>query len=275
MLARLGALGDLPARSLPVGQVVVIVNGREMGRLAVGRPTRLVRRPGLLVSQAEIEAELRRSLVELGGQTNEANVQWGCEVVDLDEDPCGVTVRLADGETLRTGRAGAPLLDSYEAERDRVFVPLLNRPWVQRRIWDQASQLTLSYRGGPLAAARRWSPAWRPGDRVPDLSCRRQDRSCSRLHAELSPRWGLLAAPSPTAQGCLQVACDCLGCDRVVPLIPEGRPGRTVLLVRPDAHLAWRGSTSDGLRRWLSDALDGGPAKDAAARPVVVSGWDA
>jgi hypothetical protein len=111
-------------------------------------------------------------------------------------------------------RAGTALLDSYEAERrpvaaevlastssmtrlvlgdtvvarlvrDRVFVPLLNRPWVQRQIWEQASQLTLSYRGGPLDSPRRWSPSWQPGDRVPDLGCRRQDGARTQLHAEL------------------------------------------------------------------------------------------
>ncbi|HEY6424810.1 MAG TPA: FAD-dependent monooxygenase [Pseudonocardiaceae bacterium] len=456
VLARLGALGDLPARSLPICQVVVSVNGREVGRLAVGRSTRLVRRPGLLVSQAEIEAELQRRLVELA----DTSVQWGREVVGLDEDPSGVAVRLADDETLRTGwvvgcdgahsavrtatrigfpgvalverflladvraelplprdsvavwlrgedmlaafplpgvdlwrlmapapsstggeatgdavlhaltglleahtgypagvvhgaqwtstfrfhrrladayrrgrvllagdaahihspfggqglntgigdaenlawklalvtegRAGTALLDSYEAERrpaaaevlsstssmtrvvlgdttaarlvrDRVFVPLLNRPWVQRRIWDKASQLTLSYRAGPLTSSRHRSLPWRsrPGDRVPDLVCRREDGSGTQLHAELGPRWALLAAPSPTAQGCLHLARGWLGGDRVVLLNPDGQSPRTALLVRPDAHLAWRGSTGDGLRRWLAGALD----PDRAATP--------
>lgn len=462
VLARLGALGDLPARSLPIGQVVVSINGREVGRLAVGRPTRLVRQPGLLVSQAEIEAELRCRLAKLG-----AGVQWGREVVDVEEDPGGVTVRLAEGETLQTGwvagcdgahsavrkaahigfpgvalverflladvraelplprdtvavwlrgqdmlaafplpgadlwrlmapapptasssaqdltgdavldaltgllevhagypagvvrsaqwtsafrfhrrladtyrqgrvllagdaahihspfggqglntgigdaenlawklalvtegRAGTGLLDSYQAERrpvaaevlastssmtrlvlgdtaaarlvrDRVFVPLLNRPLVQRRIWEQASQLTLSYRGGPLASPRRRSPlpGPGPGDRVPDVVCRRQDGAHTQLHAELGPRWALLAAPSPAAQGCLQLARGRFGADRVVALIPDGQPPRAVLLVRPDAHLAWRGRTSDGLRRWLAGALDPGSAQTLPPEP--------
>lgn len=468
VLARLGALGDLPARSLPVGQVVVSINGREVGRLPMGRPTRLVQRPGLLVSQAEIEAELRCRLAKLSG---EASVQWGREVVDVDEDPGGVTVRLADGATLRTGwvvgcdgahsavrkaacigfpgvalverflladvkaelplprdtvavwlrgqdmlgafplpgadlwrlmapappttagdpaqdwagdavldaltglltahagfpagvvrgaqwtssfrfhrrladtyrqgrvllagdaahihspfggqglntgigdaenlawklalvtedRAGTALLDSYEAERrpvaaevlastssmtrlvlgdtavarlvrDRVFVPLLNRPWVQRRIWEQASQLTLSYRGGPLASPRRWSSSWQPGDRVPDLICRRQDGARTQLHAELGPRWALLAVPSPTARGCLQVARGWLGGDRVIPLTPDRQRPRTVLLVRPDAHLAWRGNTSEGLQRWLTGALDPRPATTPPPEPSRPAG---
>ncbi|MGH3872707.1 MAG: FAD-dependent monooxygenase [Pseudonocardiaceae bacterium] len=451
VLARLGALGDLPARSLPIGQVVVSINGREVGRLAMGRPTRLVRRPGLLVSQAEIEAQLRCRLAELGDAA-----QWGREVVDLEQDPSGVTVRLVDGETLRTGwvvgcdgahsvvrkaahigfpgvplverflladvqaelplprdtvavwlrgqdmlaafplpgvdlwrlmapapageavqgdavldaltglltihagypagvvrgaqwtstfrfhrrladtyrqgrvllagdaahihspfggqglntgigdaenlayklalvtegRAGAVLLDSYQAERrpvaaevlastssmtrlvlgdtavarlvrDRVFVPLLNRPWVQRRIWERASQLTLSYRASP----RRWFSSCQPGDRIPDLGCRRQDGAGTRLHAELGPRWAVLAAPSATAQGCLEIARGRLGADRVVGLTPDGPPPPAVLLVRPDAHLAWRGRTSDGLRRWLAGALDPDAATTHQATP--------
>src|SRR4051794_7469122 len=52
VLGRLGALGDLPQRSLRIHQVVVSVAGRELARLAVGRLTPLVQRPALLISQA-------------------------------------------------------------------------------------------------------------------------------------------------------------------------------------------------------------------------------
>lgn len=100
---------------------------------------------------------------------------------------------------------------------------------------------------------------------MPDLGCRRQDGACTQLHAELGARWALLAAPSPTAQGCLQVAREWLGGDRVLLLTPDRQSPRAVLLVRPDAHLAWRGSTSDGLRRWLAGALDLNLAHEVAA----------
>lgn len=110
---------------------------------------------------------------------------------------------------------------------------------------------------------------------MPDLLCRRQDGSCTPLHAELGPRWALLAAPSPIAQACLQVARDRLGGDRVSALTPDGQPARTVLLVRPDAHLAWQGNTSGGLQRWLTGALDGDPARDTAAGAVVASSGEA
>src|SRR5256885_16827153 len=58
VLDRLGALGDLPSRSLPVNQVVVHVNGRELGRLAGGGATRPRRGGGLPGSPAPIRAAL-------------------------------------------------------------------------------------------------------------------------------------------------------------------------------------------------------------------------
>src|SRR5918998_5506487 len=95
VIDRLGALGDLPSRSLPVRQVMVHVGGRELARLAVGTPTRLVRRPGLLVSQAEIEGELRRRVGGLGG-----GLEGGREVGGLEAISEGVAVRLVDGEVV-------------------------------------------------------------------------------------------------------------------------------------------------------------------------------
>ncbi len=458
VLDRLGALGDLPSRSLPVNQVVVNVNGRELGRLAVGGATRLGRHVGLLVSQAEIEAELRRRLGELGGA-----VEWGRELVGLDQDRDGVRLRLDGGESLvagwvvgcdgahsrvrkavgigfpgvplierfaiadvradfalprdavtvwlrgehmiavfplpgadlwrlmaplpgtqstdpgaaqvralltaavaeeggypasavrsadwtstfqihrrladtyrrgrvllagdaahihsplggqgmntgigdaenlawklaavGSGRARPALLDTFEAERrpiaaevlgstssmtrlvfadgpisrlvrDWIFVPLLNRPLVQRLIAEQASQLKVSYRGGPLAAGgRSLRRGVRPGDRVADLDCVRSDGSPTRLHAELGPGWALLGAPSGTEL--IDVVRDRLGESAVVQLLPDSLRGSAgdsdALLVRPDGHQAWRGRDPASLRRWLATAL-GPPA--AVVQPL-------
>jgi 4,5-epoxidase len=155
--------------------------------------------------------------------------------------------------------------------RDRIFVPLLNRPLVQRLIAERASQLKVSYRAGPLAHAG--GVAWRgvrPGDRVPDLDCLRADGARTRLHAELGPRWALLgpsdAGPSDaglTDAGLADAVRSRLGDGAVVPLRPITPIGsaadRSVLLVRPDAHLAWRGRDPAALRRWLVTAL-GSPA---------------
>ncbi len=429
------------------------VDGRELGRLAVGGATRLGRHMGLLVSQAEIEAELRRRLGEFGGA-----VEWGRELAGLDQDSDGVRLQLADGETLAAGwvvgcdgahsrvrkaagiafpgvplierfaladvradlalpreavavwlrgehmiaafplpgddlwrlmaplpetvpydpeheadpeairavltnalaeeagylaaavrsadwtstfrihrrlaetyrrgrvllagdaahihspvggqgmntgigdgenlawklalvaggRARPALLDTFEAERrpiaadvlgatssltklvfedgllsrfvrDRIFVPLLNRPLVQRLIAEQASQLKVGYRGGPLAPGGRWV---RWGQRVADLDCIRADGTATRLHAELGPRWALLApqgAPPALTATLLAAVDEHLGENAVVLLRTADSigPGTepSLLLVRPDAHLAWRGRDRAALTHWLVTAL--------------------
>jgi 4,5-epoxidase len=417
VLDRLGALGDLPARSIAMRRVVVHVGGREIATLPVGMPTRRVPRPGLVVSQAEIEGELRRRFAELGG-----TVEWGVRVTDLDAvgaewivgcdgahsavrkaagigfpgvplverflladvraalplprdgvtvwldgeamvsafplpgenrwrlmapdpdptierdpgavlaelrrllaryagldvaaDPLwtstfrfhrrlaetyrrgrvllagdaahihspfggqGLNTGIGDAENLAwklalvvTGRAAPALLDTYEAERrpvaeevlastsgmtttllggsrtarlvrDHVLVPLMNLPPVQRLIWEQASQLLVSYRRGPLGG--RALRGLRPGDRVADVACRRADGSATRLHAELGGGWAVLGADRAALDACAAVADERLG---AVTRLTGG--GSEVLLVRPDGHLAWRGSSPEALIRSL------------------------
>jgi 4,5-epoxidase len=73
----------------------VSVAGRDLGRLAVGRPTPLVQRPALLVSQTEIENALRDRLARLGG-----TVEWGRAVVNLDAGASGVEVVLDDSQAV-------------------------------------------------------------------------------------------------------------------------------------------------------------------------------
>lgn len=447
VLDRLGALGDLPQRSVPIKQVITHVDGKLMARLKVGQQTKLVTRPGLLMSQAEVEARLRQRLSDLG-----VEVEWGQELLTADQDTEGVAVRLTDGqvhadwlvgcdgahsrvrkaagiefpgvavierflladvraelplprdavsvwlrgdrmvgafplpgtnlwrlmapaptgtgedldaddvlavltEVLRgeaglptvavqealwtstfrihrrlastyrrgrillagdaahihspfggqgmntglgdaenlawklalvaTGRAKDALLDTYQAERrpiaqevlqstsgmtrmvvgqtplaravrDHLFVPLMNRPLIQRLIWEKSSQLKVSYRRGPLAGR---SPVALPGlgphagDRIPDLPCTREDGSPTRLHAELGSRWALIA-PTTTGEGCAAVVRRHLGDATTAVLTATGRG--QVMLVRPDAHLAWHGSSPAELDRWLTRMLDHG-----------------
>ncbi|WP_203856067.1 FAD-dependent monooxygenase [Plantactinospora mayteni] len=188
------------------------------------------------------------------------------------------------------GRAKAALLDTYEAERRPlatevlrttstiarlqigngplvrlltrwVLMPIFRQPAVQRQGTLVASQLNVNYRRGPLAGRiARFSRHPRPGDRVADLSCQRHDGTTTRLHAELGGRWGLLAAGN-RAQAWHEEVSARLG-DRVVPLAPidrQGGPNDEVWLIRPDAHLAWRGqSGADGPGRWLDAALQQG-----------------
>ena len=60
VMERLGALNGLPERALQLEQIVVHIKGRKATAVRVGQPTALVTRPGLVISQAEVEAELRR-----------------------------------------------------------------------------------------------------------------------------------------------------------------------------------------------------------------------
>src|SRR5262247_2812802 len=72
VLDRLGALGDLPDRGLPIRSVTINVDGRELASFPVGRPARLGGPRGLIMSQADIEGALRDRLTALGGK-----VEWG------------------------------------------------------------------------------------------------------------------------------------------------------------------------------------------------------
>ncbi len=184
----------------------------------------------------------------------------------------GMNTGIGDAENLAwklalvvNGRAGDSLLDTYEAERrpiaedvlestsgltqlvlsdsrvarfvrDRIAVPLLNRTWMQRLIAEKASQLRVTYRNGPLGAGRRrLLPGLRPGDRV-------QDRD--GMYDALGPAWALIGPESLA-----DVASERLG--DVVSLPGQG----DALLVRPDGHLAWRGTDPAALSAWLDGAL--------------------
>ncbi|TDD06601.1 oxygenase [Nonomuraea deserti] len=211
----------------------------------------------------------------------------------------GMVTGMGDAENLAwklalviQGHAGERLLDTYQDERRPlatevlrntsattrlqigdspllrllikwVLVPLGNHPAVQRRSTQIASQLGVSYRRGPLAVRGSLpGPGRRPrsGDRVPDLRCVDADGDVTRLHAELGGRWALLAT-ARAAPACQSEASASLG-DRVVVLTPAGWRDDEVWLVRPDAHLAWRGRpASGGLGRWLRGALQQGRAQ--------------
>ena len=208
----------------------------------------------------------------------------------------GMNTGLGDAENLAwklalvaLGGAGPRLLESYEAERrpiarkvlagtglttrivlaesgplrllrNKVVIPLMNTAPVQDFLWRNSSQLGITYRRGPLAAAgARRGARPRPGDRVPDLVCRLPDGTHTTLHDALGGRWAVLSAsPAPEV---VEAARSVLGEDGVIALI-IAEPSRDVdlLLVRPDAHLARRDSRSPhapaALAAWLTHALD-------------------
>ena len=90
VVERLGALNGLPERALQVERIVVHINRKQVASVRVGQRTTLVTRPGLVISQADVEAELRRRVTELGGE-----IVWGREVAAAAQDPHGVLVNLA------------------------------------------------------------------------------------------------------------------------------------------------------------------------------------
>jgi 2-polyprenyl-6-methoxyphenol hydroxylase-like FAD-dependent oxidoreductase len=95
VLDRLGALGDLPQRAIPVDRVTVIAEGRELASLRIGQRTTLGGPRALLMSQAEIERALRERLDALGGA-----VEWGRGVTGVVVGSDGAGVRLSDGSQL-------------------------------------------------------------------------------------------------------------------------------------------------------------------------------
>jgi 4,5-epoxidase len=203
----------------------------------------------------------------------------------------GMNVGLGDAENLAWklalvagGLAEESLLDTYEAERrpvasdvvagttlltravlapgpfarllvGRVVGPLAGLPVAQRRVMRTASQLATSYRHGPLARPLSLRPGLglRPGDRVPDLACLRVDGTGTRLHAELRGRWAFLVPREPVRgrPGSVGEVRSLVG-GRLAVL---GHDDGEVMLVRPDAHLAWRGRDPAGASAWLRHAL--------------------
>jgi hypothetical protein len=133
-----------------------------------------------------------------------------------------------------------------------VIVQLFNQSWVQRWATYTTSQLWVSYRKGPLGSRLGSKP--HPGDRIDDLACLRADGTRSRLHAQLGGQWAVLL-PENGSGTSAAVAARALGTS-VVPLRwPDGSPRNETWLVRPDAHLAWRGRDAAALERWLESAL--------------------
>jgi 2-polyprenyl-6-methoxyphenol hydroxylase-like FAD-dependent oxidoreductase len=225
----------------------------------------------------------RRGRVLIAGDAAHTHAPFGGQ---------GMLTGLGDVENLAwklalvaTGRAHAALLDSYEAERrplatevlrgtsavtevniaqgrvgrfirDRLFVPIINLPRVQRWATYQTSQLWVSYRRGPLAERSLRSRKPRSGDRVPDLTCTRADGGSTRLHAELRGRWTLVL-PNGGDVALGEIARKHLG-DTAVSLRRDDSADSDALLVRPDGHLAWRGLRPASMERWLHRALETG-----------------
>src|SRR5215472_9083290 len=81
ILARLGALGDLPDRAVHAYATNIRLRQRLLTKFVVETERGLDALGPLLISQAEIEAQLRRRLAELGGE-----VRWDHEIVAASQD---------------------------------------------------------------------------------------------------------------------------------------------------------------------------------------------
>ena len=205
----------------------------------------------------------------------------------------GQNTGLGDAENLAwklvlvaRGRAHQKLLNTYEGERrplarnvlratstavdimlphdpwkrllrDKVVLPLVRLPAVQRRLWLAASQLGISYRGGPLAPnSHRWMRGPCPGDRMPDLTCRRLDGGQTTLHAAISGRWVVLAGDQHVAARHAEAAAAQLSADLILALTPVEPGSPDVVLIRPDGHIGWRDHPApDKLTAWLNQVL--------------------
>jgi len=194
-----------------------------------------------------------------------------------------------------TGAAGNLILGNHlfaRLLRDRIVIPLMNKPSMQRRVWENLSQLKVTYRNGPLGRHARKSFSGRgplPGDRVPDFECvRAEGGGRTTLHAELGNKWALVM-PGRTVRdeyaavvakrlrddGMISLVADddanlvmpgrtvsdeyaavvarTLGDDGMVTLVADQDSGEEIMLVRPDAHLGWQGRADpDALHRWLT-----------------------
>lgn len=138
--------------------------------------------------------------------------------------------------------------------RDHVATRLFGLPFVQRWTTFTASQLWVSYRKGPLGG-RGQKP--RSGDRIADRDCSRPDGTATRLHSELGGRWALLLPDGVPDD--VEPVRHHLG-EFVTTLLHDGLD---IMLIRPDAHLAWRGRPDDveELSRWLTAALGSGTVR--------------
>ncbi|PRY37380.1 FAD-dependent monooxygenase [Umezawaea tangerina] len=177
VLDRLGALGDLPERSIEVDRIAISVGGKPLGELEVGRVTKLVERRGLLISQAEVEGELRGRFADLGGV-----VEWGTALTGITQDDRGALVRTADGREARTdwvvgcdgahsavrkavgvGFPGVPLVERFLLADAHVDLP---RPRDAVAVWLDGEDLLAAF---PLPGTDLWrlmapAPAGFPDD---------------------------------------------------------------------------------------------------------------
>jgi 2-polyprenyl-6-methoxyphenol hydroxylase-like FAD-dependent oxidoreductase len=270
---------ETPSEAVILGRLCRILPERTSRDVCVGDAQWL----SLFTVHRRLATTYRRGRVLIAGDAAHAHAPFGGQ---------GMLTGLGDAENLAfklalvvRAQAADALIDSYEAERrplatdvlrgtsavtrvniasnpvarllrDHLAQRIFGLAAVQRWTTYSASQLWVSYRKGPLGGRGR-KP--RSGDRIADMACTRSDGTRSRLHRELGRQWALLR---PTRAGSdtegMRTALRRLGVFVEV-LIYDGEEA---MLIRPDAHLAWRGGVEDtaGLDHWLTTVLTTGRA---------------
>ena len=120
VLDRVGALGELPERGVTVRSVIMNVGGREITRLRIGGVTPLVTRPGVMMSQAEIEAQRAQlaGTVDALAAKLDVKSQAQAKVADLKDRATTDSGSPRPG-VLAGAVAGVVLLVAYAAWRRR------------------------------------------------------------------------------------------------------------------------------------------------------------
>jgi 2-polyprenyl-6-methoxyphenol hydroxylase-like FAD-dependent oxidoreductase len=144
--------------------------------------------------------------------------------------------------------------------RERLLVPILRRPFVQRRMFAKLSQLEMNYRGRSLSAhfdGMFSRVRVRAGDRTPDVVFKNAGEEVSLF--QLLGRCGMIALLGPSENN--RKIADALAALRVLPFIVSsngakvpsaerledlhgdfarlyGAQGPFLYLIRPDGHVA-------------------------------------
>jgi 4,5-epoxidase len=126
ILARLGALGDLPERAVHANAINIRLRGRLLTKFSVQTTRGQDSLGPLVISQAEIEAQLRRRLAELDGE-----VHWDHEVIGVAQNANGIEARARTRDGERSLSAGwvVGCDGAHSAVRELMGVDFEGRPF--------------------------------------------------------------------------------------------------------------------------------------------------
>ena len=140
--------------------------------------------------------------------------------------------------------------------RDKVVLPAVRLPAVQRQLLQASSQLGINYRGGPLAPRSHGGcPAC-----IQVTGCPTSGADALTVARPRSTRRsldvGCWSPPTGDRRPPRQAAAVQLGTDMVIALTPVEPKSHDVVLIRPDGHIGWRGRPApDKLTAWLNQVL--------------------